>query len=134
MFSQLDFWMAFNKSDPKALPEELDLLDEFSVDELGKLLCHYGDDKFDIYSADESHQRVDLDPVVAQAEWNSYIRMMFQHRKLYEHSIGLRLTKENDKEKVEKFMKDRKIKHHLNFMKTVMAKLAAISTLTVHIC
>ena len=52
-FSQLHFWMAFNILNPGALPEELDLLDEYGVDELDKLLSHYGDDKFDIYNGDE---------------------------------------------------------------------------------
>ena len=47
-FTQLDFWMAFKILDPRALPEQLDLLDEYRVDELDKLLSHYGDDKFDI--------------------------------------------------------------------------------------
>ena len=31
-FSQLDFWMEFNILDPRALPEELNLLDEYGVD------------------------------------------------------------------------------------------------------
>ena len=34
--SELDFWMAFNILDPRALSEELDLLDEHRVDELDK--------------------------------------------------------------------------------------------------
>ena len=46
--SQLDFWMAFNILDPRALPEELDLLDEYGADELDKLPSYDGDDKFDI--------------------------------------------------------------------------------------
>ena len=33
---------------------------------------------------------------------------MFQSRKLYQSSISLKLTKENDKEKVEKIMKEKK--------------------------
>ena len=37
-FSQLDFCMAFNKLVPRVLPKELDLLDEYCVDELDKLL------------------------------------------------------------------------------------------------
>ena len=36
---------------------------------------------------------------VVQAEWNSFIRMMVQHRKLYQPSIDFILTKENDKVK-----------------------------------
>ena len=36
---------------------------------------------------------------VVQAEWNSFIRMVVQHRKLYKLSIDFILTKENDKEK-----------------------------------
>ena len=107
-FSKLDFWMVFNLLDPRALPEELDLLDEYGVDELGKLLSHYGDDKFDIYNGDESHQKADLITVVVQAEWNSFIRMVLQCRKLYQCSTDPKLTKENDKEKVEKLMKEQK--------------------------
>ena len=49
VFSQLAFQMALNILDPKALPEKLDLLNEYDVDELGKLFSHYGDDKLDIY-------------------------------------------------------------------------------------
>ena len=101
VFPQLDFWMAFNILDPRAFPDALDLLDEYGVDELDKLLSHYGDDKFDIYNGDESCQKADLNPIVVQAEWNSFIRMVFQHRKLYQCSIDLKLTKENDKEEVE---------------------------------
>ena len=33
---------------------------------------------------------------------------MFQCRKLYQYSIDVKLTKENDKEKVEKLMKEEK--------------------------
>ena len=40
--------MAFNILDLRALPEELDLLDEYGADELDKLLSYYSDDKFDI--------------------------------------------------------------------------------------
>ena len=91
--------MAFNILNPGALPEELDLLDEYGVDELDKLLSHYGDDKFDIYNGDEWRQKADLNPVVVQAEWSSFIRTMFQRRKLYQSSISLKLIKENDKKK-----------------------------------
>ena len=65
--SELDFWMIFNILDPRALSEELDLLDEYRVDELEKLLSHYGDDKFDIYNGYESRQKAGLNPVVVQA-------------------------------------------------------------------
>ena len=41
--------MALNISDPRALPEKLDLLNECDVDELDKPFSHYGDDKLDIY-------------------------------------------------------------------------------------
>ena len=41
--------MALNISDPKALPEKLDLLNECDVGELDKLFSRYGDDKLDIY-------------------------------------------------------------------------------------
>ena len=41
----------------------------------------------------------DLNPAVVQAEWNSFIRMMFQRHKLHQRSIDLKLTKENDKGK-----------------------------------
>ena len=34
--------------------------------------------------------------------------MMLQHCKLYQSSIGIKLTKKNDKEKVEKLMKENK--------------------------
>ena len=61
VFSQLDFWTAFTILDPRALREELDLLD----------------DKFDVYNGDESHQKAGLKPEVNQAEWNSLISMMF---------------------------------------------------------
>ena len=43
--------MALNISDPRALPEKLDLLNECDVDELDKLFSHYRDDKLDIYQA-----------------------------------------------------------------------------------
>ena len=43
----------------------------------------------------------DLNPAVVQAEWNSFIRMMFQRHKLH-RSIDLKLTKENDKGKSRK--------------------------------
>ena len=56
-FSQLDSWMAFNILHPRVLPEKLDFLAEYGVDELDKLLSHYGDDKFDIYNGDESRER-----------------------------------------------------------------------------
>ena len=56
---------------------------------------HYGDDKFDIYNGDESRQKD-----YVQAEGNSFIRMMLQHRKLYQSSIDIKLTKKNDKEKL----------------------------------
>ena len=38
-----------NILDPRALPEKFDLLNEYDVDNLDKLFCHYGDDKLDIY-------------------------------------------------------------------------------------
>ena len=41
--------MAVKILDPKALPEKLDFLNEYDVDELDKLFSHYGDDKLDIY-------------------------------------------------------------------------------------
>ena len=63
-FSQLDFCMAFNKLVPRVLPEELDLLDEYCVDELDKLLSRYDGEKFDIYNVDESHENADLNSVV----------------------------------------------------------------------
>ena len=43
--------MVFNILDPRTLSEQLDLLHEYGVDELDKLLCHY-DDKLDIYNGD----------------------------------------------------------------------------------
>ena len=64
---------------------------------------HYGDDKFDIYNGDESRQKD-----YVQAEGNSFIRMMLQHRELYQSSIDIKLTKKNDKEKLEKLMKEKK--------------------------
>ena len=79
-FSQFDFWMALNILDPRALPEELDSPDKYGVDELDKLLSHCGDNKFHIYNGDESRQKADLNPLVFRAEWNSFIRMMFQCR------------------------------------------------------
>ena len=85
--------MALNILNPLALPEELDLLDEYGLGELS----HYGDDKFDIFNGDESRQKADLNPIVVQAERNSFIRMMFQRGKLYQRSIDLKLTKESDK-------------------------------------
>ena len=85
--------MALNILDPLALPEELDLFDEYGLGELS----HYGDDKFDIFNGDESRQKADLNPIVVQAERNSFIRMMFQRGKLYQRSIDLKLTKESDK-------------------------------------
>ena len=85
--------MALNILDPLALPEELDLLDEYGLGELS----HYGDDKFDIFNGDESRQKADLNPIVVPAERNSFIRMMFQRGKLYQRSIDLKLTKESDK-------------------------------------
>ena len=108
-FSQLftDLGMVFNILDPRTLLEKLDLLDEYGVDELDKLLSHYGNDKFDFKNGDESRRKADLNPVIVKAEWNSFIRMMFQRRKLYQHSIDLKLTKKNDKEKVEKLMKEK---------------------------
>ena len=63
-FSQLHFCMAFNKLVPRVLPEELDLLDEYCVDELEKLLSRYDGEKFDIYNVDESHENADLNSVV----------------------------------------------------------------------
>ena len=68
VFSKLDFL------DSWALPEGLD---EYGVDELEKLLSHYGYNKSEIYNGNESLQKVYLNPVVVQAEWNSFIRMMF---------------------------------------------------------
>ena len=43
--------MALNILDPRAMPENLDLLNECDVDELDKLFSHYRDDKLDIYQA-----------------------------------------------------------------------------------
>ena len=40
--------MTLNILDPRALPEKLDLLNEY-VDEFDNLFSHYGDDKLDIY-------------------------------------------------------------------------------------
>ena len=96
---------AFQNIRSKSIPEELDLLDEYCVYELDKLLSHYGHDKFDIYNGDESRQKADLNPVVVQVEWNSFIRMMFQRRKLYQCSVDLKLI---DKGKVEKLVKEKK--------------------------
>ena len=69
-FSQLDFWMAFNILDPRALPQELHLVDEYGLDEPDKLLSHYGDKKNDIYNDDESCQKAYLNLVIVPAEWN----------------------------------------------------------------
>ena len=77
----------------RALQEELDLFDEYGVDELNKQLSHYGDDKCDICNSDESRQKADLNAAVV---WSSFIRMMFQHRILYQCSIEFRLTNQND--------------------------------------
>ena len=41
--------MTLNILDPRALPEKLDLLNEYDVDELDNLFSHYGDDKLDIH-------------------------------------------------------------------------------------
>ena len=118
--------MALNILDPLALPEELDLLDEYGLGELS----HYGDDKFDIFNGDESRQKADLNPIVVQAERNSFIRMMFQRGKLYQRSIDLKLTNKNDKENVKKLMKEKKNYAPSKFYK-VMTKVAPISTLAV---
>ena len=89
------------------------------MDELDKLSSHYSDDKFDIYNGDESRQKAELNPVIVQAEWNSFIRMMFQHLELYQCSIDFKLTKENDQEKVEKLMKEKKIYTPSKFYKDI---------------
>ena len=64
--------------------KDLELFDEYAVNELDNFLSHYGDDKFDICNGDELRQKADLNPVVVQAEWNNFIRMVSQHRNPHE--------------------------------------------------
>jgi len=105
---QLDFWLSFIIFDPRKLPTDAEDFTDYGMDELDKLSAWYGENKIDRMQREVSRQPADIDPVKLKLEWQGFLSVMSERKKLYQHKIDVKLLRGNTQEDREALQNERK--------------------------
>ena len=107
-FEQLDFWLFFVIFDPRKLPPDEENFTEYSMSELNKLSLWYGEAKIDRMNGEVSSQPADIDLVKLKSEWQGFLSVMSERRRLYQHKIDVKLLQASTHEDREALQNERK--------------------------
>ena len=106
-FKQLDFWLCFIIFDPRMLPNNEEDFIEYGKNELDKLASWYGEPKIDRMDGEESHQPPDINPINLKFEWQGFLSVISERRRLYQQKIDIQLLRAKAQEDRESLQKER---------------------------
>ena len=78
------------------------------MSELDKLSLWYGEAKVDHMNGEVSSQPSDIDPVKLKSEWQEFLSVMSERRKLCQHKINVKLLQASTQEDQEALQNERK--------------------------
>ena len=107
-FEQLDFWLSFVIFNPRKFPRDEEDFTKYGMSELDKLSLWYGEAKIDRMNGEVSSQPPDIDPVKLKSEWQGFLSVMSERRKLYQHKIDVKLLRASTQEDREALQNERK--------------------------